>query len=189
VRTLEDLLAELPGADVLVVSQLWSNELVVHARRLRFIQSISAGVDQYDQELLRERGIRLASAAGVTTQAVAEHAMALILALQRHLHTARDNQARKHWRAMIAHIPSREDELGGKTLLIVGLGRLAAAGLDVMREEPLPASSPLWSMPNVLITPHKAGETQRVEDAVIDLLLDNLGRLWRGETALTNQVV
>ena len=68
-------------------------------------------------------------------------------------------------------------------------GRIAAAGLDVTREEPLPASSPLWAMPNVLITPHTAGETQRYEDAVIDILLENLDRLWRGETELRNQVV
>jgi D-2-hydroxyacid dehydrogenase (NADP+) len=67
--------------------------------------------------------------------------------------------------------------------------RLAAAGLDVTREEPLPASSPLWTMPNVLITPHKAGETQRIEEAVIDLLMENLERLWRGEAVLGNQVV
>ena len=93
VHTPRDLAAELPAADVLVVSQMWRNELAAHAGRLRFIQSISAGVDQYDLELLRGRGIRLASAAGVTAQAVAEHAMALILALQRHLHTGRDNQA------------------------------------------------------------------------------------------------
>ena len=57
------------------------------------------------------------------------------------------------------------------------------------REEPLPASSPLWAMPNVLLTPHAAGETQRYEDAVIDILLENLDRLWRGETALRNQIV
>ena len=44
-------------------------------------------------------------------------------------------------------------------------------------------------MPNVLITPHTAGETQRYEDAVIDILLENLDRLWRGETELRNQVV
>jgi phosphoglycerate dehydrogenase-like enzyme len=68
-------------------------------------------------------------------------------------------------------------------------GRIAAAGLDVAREEPLPATSPLWALPQVLITPHSAGETQRYEDAVIDILLDNLARLWRGETALRNQVV
>ena len=44
-------------------------------------------------------------------------------------------------------------------------------------------------MPNVLITPHTAGETRRYEDNVIDLLMENLERLWRGETALRNQVV
>ena len=67
--------------------------------------------------------------------------------------------------------------------------RIAAAGLDVVGDEPLPTTSPLWTMPNVLITPHTAGETQRYEDGVIDLLMENLGRLWRGETTLVNQVV
>ena len=57
---------------------------------------------------------------------------------------------------------------------------IAAAGLDVTREEPLAASSPLWTLLNVLITPHTAGETQNYEDAVIDILLENLDRLWRG---------
>ena len=68
-------------------------------------------------------------------------------------------------------------------------GRLAGAGLDCTMEEPLPAASPLWDIPNVLITPHSAGETRRYEDNVIDLLLENLGRLWRDETALKNGVV
>jgi D-2-hydroxyacid dehydrogenase (NADP+) len=67
--------------------------------------------------------------------------------------------------------------------------RIAAAGLDVTRDETLPATSPLWAMPNVLLTPHTAGETQHYEDAVIDILLDNLERLWRGTTALRNQIV
>jgi phosphoglycerate dehydrogenase-like enzyme len=68
-------------------------------------------------------------------------------------------------------------------------GRLAGAGLDVTEPEPLPADSPLWAMPNVLITPHTGGETRAYEDNVIDLLLENLGRLQRGETALRNQIV
>ncbi len=284
----EDYASRLPGADVVVSSMLWKNDLVPRAKRLRFVQSISAGIDQYDKQVFRAHGIRLASAAGVNAHAVAEHAIALILALQRHLHTGRDNQAAKRWRGMISDIPAREDELGGKRLLIVGLGRIgrrlaklakafdvevvatrrdpgrgregadavhghdrlhellptadivaltcpltpettnlidakalgrmkptahlinvargrvvdedallralaekriAAAGLDVTREEPLPATSPLWAMPNVLITPHTAGETQRYEDGVIDLLLENLNRLWRGEATLINQVV
>jgi phosphoglycerate dehydrogenase-like enzyme len=68
-------------------------------------------------------------------------------------------------------------------------GRIAGAALDCVRDEPLAESSPLWTMPNVLITPHTAGETRRYEDNVIDLLLENLGRLKRGETELRNQFV
>ena len=78
---------------------MWRNELAESATNLRFIQSISAGVDQFDCVLLRRRGIQLASAVGVTAEAVAEHAMALMLGLRRHLHTGRDNQTRKLWRA------------------------------------------------------------------------------------------
>src|SRR5262245_48320850 len=85
VRTAEDLARHLPEADVLVVSMLWRNELAATGDRLKLIQSISAGTDQYDKRLLRDRGIRLASAAGVNAQAVAEHAMALVLALSRRL--------------------------------------------------------------------------------------------------------
>jgi D-2-hydroxyacid dehydrogenase (NADP+) len=44
-------------------------------------------------------------------------------------------------------------------------------------------------MPQVLITPHSAGETQAYEARIVDLLLDNLDRLERGETELRNQVV
>src|SRR5262249_53269451 len=59
--------------------------------------------------------------------------------------------------------------------------RLAGAGIDVTVEEPLSAESPLWDMPQVLLTPHTAGETWRYEDNVLDILLESLERLWRGE--------
>ncbi len=288
VRSREDLDGAVADADVLVISGLWHNALLELAPKLRFIQSIGAGTDQFPKELLKTRGIRLASAQGVNERAVAEHAMALILALARHLPQARDNQRRHVWRKMIGEIERREDELAGKTLLIIGLGRIgarltrlakafdlrvvgvrrdpaagdngadavhataelekllpqadivaltcpltpettgivgrralslmkpsamlvnvargrcvdeaalidalagrriAAAALDCVAEEPLPSSSPLWDMDNVLITPHTAGETQRYEENVLDVLTENLGRLWRGETTLKNQVV
>ena len=66
-------------------------------------------------------------------------------------------------------------------------GRIAGAALDCVWEEPLPATSSLWSVPNVLITPHTAGETRRYEDNVLDLLMENLSRMWRGENTLKNQ--
>jgi phosphoglycerate dehydrogenase-like enzyme len=288
VGSLDELTARLGEFDVLSVSMLWRNEFIARAPRLAFIQSISAGTDQYGRDALAAAGIRLASAQGVNAEAVAQHAMALILALTRQLHLARDNQARRHWRGMISDLSQREDELTGKTLLIIGLGRIgsrlatmarafgmrtiatkrdassgpgaadavypqarlpellpqadvvaltcpltpeterligaqalaamkssavlvnvargkvvdepalvealagrhiAAAGIDCTVEEPLPAASPLWALDNALITPHTAGETRRYEDNVIDLLVENLDRIWRGETQLRNHIV
>lgn len=288
VRNREDLEARLKEADVLLVSGLWRNELIDVAPKLRFIQSISAGVDQYSRERLSAANIRLASAQGVNARAVAEHAIALVLAISRRLGEARDNQGKHAWRGMIGDLSIREDELGGKTMLVVGQGRIGGrlaqiakafdmkvvgirrdaaadrgaadavhtyaeldrlipqadyvaltcaltpetegligakqlglmkasaslinvargkvvdeaalietmkagrifgAGIDVTREEPLPAASPLWDLPNVFITPHTGGETRAYEDNVLDILLDNLGRLWRGEAALKNQIV
>jgi phosphoglycerate dehydrogenase-like enzyme len=68
-------------------------------------------------------------------------------------------------------------------------GKIASAALDVTAEEPLPADSPLWTMPNVFITPHTAGETRAYEDNVLDILVENLERLWKGEQVLRNQVL
>jgi D-2-hydroxyacid dehydrogenase (NADP+) len=288
VSTLDELTARLGEFDLLCVSMMWRNEFIARVPRLAFIQSISAGTDQYARDALKAAGIRLASAQGVNSEAVAQHAIALILALTRQLHLARDNQARRHWRGMISDLREREDELAGKTLLIVGLGhigsrlatlarafgirviatkrdastgagaadavfsqdrllellpaadiialtcpltpaterlisfkalaamkpsailvnvargrvvdepalvaalagkRIAAAGIDCTVEEPLPPYSPLWALDNALITPHTAGETQRYEDNVIDLLLENVERIWHGETLLRNHIV
>lgn len=288
VTSFKDLESRLGEADVLVVSGLWRNDLLGHAGKLKYIQSIGAGTDQFSRELLASKSIRLASARGVNAHAVSEHAMALILALARKLPEARDNQTKHHWRGMISDLEVREDELFDKALFVVGLGAIgnrlaklakafemrvlgfrknlamgegaadsvhttsdlkslvseadyvaltcplteethhlinedvlarmkpsaflinvargacvdeaalvgalmrgaiAGAGLDVAAQEPLPASSPLWSIPSVLITPHTAGETRRYEDCVLDILEENLGRLWSGKSLLHNQIV
>jgi phosphoglycerate dehydrogenase-like enzyme len=68
-------------------------------------------------------------------------------------------------------------------------GDISGAAIDVTAEEPLASSSPLWDLPNVFVTPHTAGETRSYERNVVDILIENLDRLWRGETALQNQIV
>jgi hypothetical protein len=110
VRERDELPDHLSEADVLVIFGFWGNELLERAPKLRFIQSIGAGTDQFDRDLLRGRGVRLASAKGVNERAVSQHAMALILAMARRLPEARDNQSRGLWRGMISDLAQREDE-------------------------------------------------------------------------------
>lgn len=54
--------------------------------------------------------------------------------------------------------------------------RLAGAGLDVFETEPLPESSPLWDLENVIITPHYSGITPRYVERLMEIFLDNLER-------------
>jgi phosphoglycerate dehydrogenase-like enzyme len=60
-------------------------------------------------------------------------------------------------------------------------GRLGGACLDVFTPEPLPADSPLWGMDNVLISPHSASTVATENERLVDLFLDNLGRLTAGQ--------
>jgi phosphoglycerate dehydrogenase-like enzyme len=65
--------------------------------------------------------------------------------------------------------------------------RLAGAALDVFTVEPLPADSPLWDMPGVLITPHSAGTTVLSRTRAVEMFGDNLRRYVAGEP-LRNEV-
>lgn len=67
-------------------------------------------------------------------------------------------------------------------------GRLGGAGLDVTEPEPLPPEHPLWTLPNVIITPHAAGGQIGEPLALVDHFLANLVRFVRGE-ALVDQVI
>jgi phosphoglycerate dehydrogenase-like enzyme len=66
-------------------------------------------------------------------------------------------------------------------------GRLAGAGLDVTATEPLPAGDPLWTAPNLLITPHSSAVSKLTFDLVWSILEENIGRFLRGEP-LVNMV-
>ena len=61
-------------------------------------------------------------------------------------------------------------------------GRVRGAGLDVTDPEPLPKDHPLWTMPNVIITPHYAGDHPGYNREAFEVFLDNLGRYLRGDT-------
>ena len=66
-------------------------------------------------------------------------------------------------------------------------GHLAGAYLDVFEREPLDAASPLWDLPNVVVSPHTASHSQGQNEAILAIFLDNLAR-WRDGRALRNDL-
>jgi len=61
---------------------------------------------------------------------------------------------------------------------------IMGAGLDVTEEEPLPSSSPLYSMPNVILTPHISGHSVHYEERLAELFAENIRRFRAGEALL-----
>ena len=60
-------------------------------------------------------------------------------------------------------------------------GHLGGAGLDVTGTEPLPVGDPLWTAPNLIITPHSSASSKLTSDLVWSILSENVGRFTRGE--------
>ena len=60
------------------------------------------------------------------------------------------------------------------------VGGIAAAALDVFTDEPLPEGHPLWSLPNVVISPHMCGDYRGWEQEAVAVFVDNAGRWARG---------
>lgn len=98
--------------------------------------------------------------------------------------------------AMLARLPrgahliniSRGEIIDEPALIAaLGSGHLGGAYLDVFAQEPLPADSPLWDMPNVVVSPHNAAASAGNDARINAIFLDNLGR-WKRNEPLINEV-
>ena len=271
---------EVAAADATI--GVCSAEVLAQAKQLQWIQWLAVGVDRcVQQPALRERHVLLTNLQRTMGPSMAEHVLAMMLALSRHLEYFLRKQQEGHW--------TREDaapqlaDLDGKTVLVVGLGgigtevarrahvlgmrvtatrasgrngpdyvsyvglpdellklaseadfvvncapltpqttgifnseffatlkpgsyfisvgrgrstvtpdliaalssgHLAGAGLDVVDPEPLPADSPLWHLPNVIITPHVSAHTSVSREQRDLVLVENLRRYAAGEPML-----
>jgi D-2-hydroxyacid dehydrogenase (NADP+) len=265
------------GADGLI-TYVWDDSFLDHD--FSWIQAISAGIDQFPLERLRELGVTLTSARGAHSPAVADHAVALLLSLIRRLGPAVRRSVEHMWKpemayetegltvgivglgsigeetarrllglgmnvigvkrhvdeydgivrevvppddlvglfrrcdAVIVALPSDPDTAGlitadhlkaleGGWLVNVGRGSVVdeaalvealtsgtirGAGLDVTATEPLPDSSPLWDIPELIITPHMAWASERLSDRLA-AIIDANARAFAGAGSWMNRVV
>jgi phosphoglycerate dehydrogenase-like enzyme len=270
-------------AEVAFSAQIRPEHLAA-APRLRWIHSPAAGVGSMLFPAMVESPVVLTNSRGLSADTIAEHVIAVTLALFRHLHVAVRYQARREWAQDIIGAPPANRLLAGAPVLVVGLGSIGAAvagrmhalgarvsavrrrsaatvpqgvanvgspdrlremlhdadvvviaapqtretrgligraeleamrpdailvnvsrgklvdedalaaalragtiggaALDVFAHEPLAADSPLWDMPNVLITPHTSGFRPDHWDAATALFAANLRHFERGEPLL-----
>jgi phosphoglycerate dehydrogenase-like enzyme len=274
---------EIPDAEVFIGWTMRPEQLAA-ARKLRWVHSPAAAVHTLIFPELVASDVTLTNAREVHAPVVAEHVMAVLLALAKRIPDCANLQQRHMWgqQALWEQQP-RPREIGGDTLGIVGLGSIgrevarrakafgvrvigtrehsqkpadhvdtiygpkelpkllaeadfvvlaapitadtkklidgatlahmkpsaylinvgrgalvderaltealrsrsiAGAALDVFDKEPLPVESELWDVPNLLITPHSAGLTEKLWDRHYLLIKENLRRYLAGETLL-----
>lgn len=266
-------------ADIAFATKMSADEFAI-ARSLKWVHSSAVGIGPILSPALVASPVVVSSSRGVHSPAIAEHAIALVLALRRQIHTSVKRQIAREWAQVeLSTIPV--PPLADTELLVVGLGtigervatmalgmgmrvtavrrhvdapapeglatvagpdalsdmlaradvvvlalpttdetraligaaelarmkssailvnvargklvdedaladalergQLRAAGLDAFRVEPLPAGHRLWSLPNVVITPHSASFTGDYWTPVVDLFLENVARFRRGD--------
>lgn len=271
----------IPDADVLFAGYL-SPEMFRVAKNLKWIQTQLVGVDRYLFPEVIESTVILTNAGGVNSTAVSEHVIGMMLCLSRKLHFFIRNQTERKWKKSDAELLPQLEELSGKTLGVIGLGRIgteiarkakclgmiviatkrnvtdsvppyvdrfvpieelkqkllaesdyvvlqlpltketegmfgeehlrsmkktaylinagrgrlvredtliraldegwiAGAALDAFEVEPLPQTSILWSMKNVIVTPHVAGLTPQYIDRLTEIFCENLARFIKNE--------
>ena len=273
-----DALEKIADADA--ACQFVTPEFIRAGRKLRWVQVISAGVENYLFPELVESDIVLTNCKVIYGIQLAEHTMALILSFSRAVNILIRRQMEEIWESR-ANLPATE--IRGQTLGIVGLGgtglelarrahafdlrilavdptqthrpehveqlwhpdrlhdllgesdfvalccpltrrtkgmigdaelramkstaylinvvrggvvdqealtralqakEIAGAGIDVTTPEPLPKGNPLWSMDNVILTPHMAGQSPYAGSRFRDLFCENVRRFAAGEPLL-----
>jgi phosphoglycerate dehydrogenase-like enzyme len=273
--------SQLSDSDVFVG---WCIPAAIEAgEHLDYIHVIWAGVESCTSiPLITERGLIVTNSAKAASETIAEHSIALMLALSRNLHAHHSAQLKSDWRRDNPDTPPAMS-VSGKTMLVLGLGgigrqvarrahdlgmrvigtrnssrngpdyvdyvglsdemtklageahvvvnalpltqltrgivnagffdgmtngsyyisvgrgattdtdalmaalnsgKLSGAGLDVTNPEPLPKDHELWTMPNVLITPHAASSSELSEHNTIIIARENLRRYVHGERLL-----
>ncbi|MFC4771168.1 phosphoglycerate dehydrogenase [Enterococcus hermanniensis] len=109
--------------DHVAISVGWKKELndaLLASTQLKWVQSISAGVDYLPLEQFSERDVLLSNGSGIHALSISEHIIGTLLSYYRGLNQAVKYQEKKEWVADFTHY----DQLAGKNLLVVGTGHI-----------------------------------------------------------------
>jgi len=160
----------LPQTEILLIFLHGDRAMIDAAPQLKWIQAITAGVDDLPLEEIVRRGIRLTNGRGIHTIHMAEYAIAAMINLARNFHLMFRNQMRRQWKRGVP-----QEEICGATVGIIGLGAIgreiackaAFMGMRVVGVKRTPA--PLAHVDTVY-GPEDMRRVFRQSDYVINLL-------------------
>lgn len=112
-------------ADILLAG-FFSLELFKAAKRLKWIQTLFAGVDAFLYPEVVKSSVVITNAGGVNSIPVSEQVVGMMLCLNRKLHLFMRNQMERKWKTSDTDLIFQMDELSGKTAGLVGLGRIGS---------------------------------------------------------------
>jgi phosphoglycerate dehydrogenase-like enzyme len=119
----EELLNLIKDADILFAG-FFSREMFLAARRLKWIQTMGAGVERFLFPEVVRSNVVITNASGVHPIPISEHVIAMMLSFCRKLHLFFRYQMERKWERYRGSAERQIEELSGKTVGIVGLGRI-----------------------------------------------------------------
>jgi phosphoglycerate dehydrogenase-like enzyme len=169
----EEAIAMAEDVDILLAG-FFSLELFKAAKRLKWIQTLFAGVDAFLYPEVVNSSVVITNAGGVNSIPVSEQVIGMILCLNRKLHLFVRNQMERKWKTSDADLIFQMDELSGKTAGLVGLGRIGSEiakkakclGMRVIATRRNP-SAPKPDYVDKLISPENLEELLADSDFVI----------------------
>lgn len=130
-RTSEDeLLDRAKEADILITNKLLiTKDIIGQLPKLKLIHQLATGTDNIDKEAAKAKGITVKNAVGYSTNAVAQHAFALMLELSCHISIHNTDTKNGGWTDSgdWCHMIKTPSELSGKKLGIIGFGKIGQA--------------------------------------------------------------
>ena len=119
---------QIVDADILITFK-FSMEMLEKAKKVKWIQALSAGIDNYPLDEIKKRGIILTNGRGIHKIHMAEYAICVMIMLARNIHTMLQNKYEGKWDRKI-----NQGEIYGSTLGILGLGSI---GMEIAKKAKL----------------------------------------------------